>query len=62
VLAGQLVPSGGITPVIVAVNGSGMHVVSVSVFTVNGGNLTEVPSSPAPLPAGATSSSGIVNT
>jgi len=60
VLAGQLVPSGGITPVIVAVNGSGMHVVSV--FTVNGGNLTEVPSSPTPLPAGATSSSGIVNT
>jgi len=60
VLAGQLVPSGGITPVIVAVNGSGMHVVSV--FAVNGGNLTEVPSSPTPLPAGATSSSGIVNT
>jgi hypothetical protein len=54
------VPSGGITPVIVAINGSGMHVVSV--FAVNGGNLTEVPSSPTPLPAGATSSSGIVNT
>jgi len=60
VLAGQLVPSGGITPVIVAINGSGMHVVSV--FAVNGGNLTEVPCSPTPLPAGATSSSGIVNT
>ena len=44
------------------VNGSGTHVVSVSVFAVNGGNLTEVPSSPTPLPAGATSSSGIVNT
>ena len=39
---------------------SGMHFVSV--FAVNGGNLTEVPSSPTPLPAGATSSSGIVNT
>jgi 6-phosphogluconolactonase (cycloisomerase 2 family) len=33
----------------------------VSVFAVNGGNLTELPSSPTPLPAGA-SSSGIVNT
>ena len=42
------------------VNGSGPHFVSV--FAVNGGNLTEVPSSPTPLPAGATSSSGIVNT
>jgi hypothetical protein len=42
------------------VNGSGPHLVSV--FAVNGGNLTEVPSSPTPLPAGATSSSGIVNT
>jgi len=42
------------------VNGSGPHFVSV--FAVNGGNLTEVPSSPAPLTAGATSSSGIVNT
>ena len=42
------------------VNGSGMHFVSV--FAVNGGNLTEVPSSPTPLPAGATSPSGIVNT
>jgi 6-phosphogluconolactonase (cycloisomerase 2 family) len=42
------------------VNGPGPHFVSV--FAVNGGNLTEVPSSPTPLPAGATSSSGIVNT
>jgi hypothetical protein len=42
------------------VNGSGAQVVSV--FAVNGGNLTEVPSSPTPLPAGATLSSGIVNT
>ena len=42
------------------VDGSAMHFVSV--FAVNGGNLTEVPSSPTPLPAGATSSSGIVNT
>ena len=33
----------------------------VSVFAVNGGNLTELPTSPTPLPAGATSS-GIVNT
>jgi 6-phosphogluconolactonase len=33
----------------------------VSVFAVSGGNLTEVPGSPTPLPAGA-SSSGIVNT
>jgi hypothetical protein len=55
-------PSGDIliTQVSVAVNGSGLHFVSV--FAVNGGNLTEVPSSPAPLPPGATSSSGIVNT
>jgi 6-phosphogluconolactonase len=42
------------------VNGSGTHFVSG--FAVNGGNLTEVPSSPTPLPAGAISSSGIVNT
>jgi 6-phosphogluconolactonase len=42
------------------VDGSGMHFVSV--FAVNGGTLTEVPSSPTPLPAGVTSSSGIVNT
>ena len=42
------------------VDGSGMHFVSV--FAVNGGSLTEVPSSPTPLPAGVTSSSGIVNT
>jgi 6-phosphogluconolactonase (cycloisomerase 2 family) len=33
----------------------------VSVFAVNGGSLTELPTSPTPLPAGATSS-GIVNT
>ena len=42
------------------VDGSGMHFVSV--FAVNGGNLTEVPASPTPLPAGVTSSAGIVNT
>jgi DNA-binding beta-propeller fold protein YncE len=42
------------------VDGSGMHFVSV--FAVNGGTLTEVPSSPTPLPAGVTSSAGIVNT
>lgn len=42
------------------VDGSGMHFVSV--FAVNGGTLTEVPSSPTPLPAGVTSSSGIANT
>ena len=42
------------------VDGSGMHFVSV--FAVNGGNLTEVSSSPTPLPAGVTSSAGIVNT
>ena len=59
VLVGQPVPSGGITPVSVAVDGSGLHFVSV--FAVNGGNFTEVRSLPAPLPAGATSSSGIVN-
>jgi 6-phosphogluconolactonase len=41
------------------VDGSGHNFVSV--FAVNGGNLSEVPSSPTPLPAGA-SSSGIVNT
>jgi 6-phosphogluconolactonase len=41
------------------VDGSGMHFVSV--FAVNGGSLTEVPSSPTPLPAGVTSSSGIAN-
>jgi 6-phosphogluconolactonase (cycloisomerase 2 family) len=41
------------------VDGSGMHFVSV--FAVNGGTLTEVPSSPTPLPAGVTSASGIVN-
>jgi 6-phosphogluconolactonase len=41
------------------VDGSGMHFVSV--FAVNGGTLTELPSSPTPLPAGVTSSAGIVN-
>jgi hypothetical protein len=41
------------------VDGAGHNFVSV--FAVNGGHLTELPSSPAPLPAGA-SSSGIVNT
>ena len=42
------------------VDGSGMHFVSV--FAVHGGSLTEVPSSPTPLPAGVTSSAGIANT
>jgi DNA-binding beta-propeller fold protein YncE len=42
------------------VDGSGMRFVSV--FAVNGGSLTELPSSPTPLPAGVTSSSGIANT
>ncbi len=41
------------------VDGAGHNFVSV--FAVNGGALSEVPSSPTPLPAGA-SSSGIVNT
>jgi 6-phosphogluconolactonase len=41
------------------VDGSGNHFVSV--FAVNGGTLTEVPSSPTPLPAEVTSSAGIVN-
>jgi 6-phosphogluconolactonase len=41
------------------VDGAGHNFVSV--FAVSGGTLTEVPSSPTPLPAGA-SSSGIVNT
>ena len=41
------------------VDGSGMRFISV--FAVNGGSLTEVPSSPTPLPAGVTSSSGIAN-
>ena len=41
------------------VDGSGMHFVSV--FAVNGGTLTELPSSPTPLPAGVTSPAGIVN-
>ena len=42
------------------VDGPGAHLVSV--FAVNGGTLTEVSSSPAPLPAGATSPAGIANT
>ena len=42
------------------VDGSGMHFVSV--FAVNGGSLTELPSPPTPLPAGITSPAGIVNT
>jgi 6-phosphogluconolactonase len=41
------------------VDGAGHNFVSV--FAVNGGTLSEVPSSPTPLPTGA-SSSGIVNT
>jgi 6-phosphogluconolactonase len=41
------------------VDGSGMHFISV--LAVNGGSLTEVPSSPTPLPVGVTSSSGIAN-
>jgi len=41
------------------VDGSGMHFISV--FAVNGGSLTEVPSSPTPLPAGVTASAGIAN-
>jgi len=42
------------------VDGSGHDFVSV--FAVSGGSLTEVASSPTPLPTGATASSGIVNT
>ena len=42
------------------VDGAGMHFVSV--FAVNGGTLTELPSSPTPLPASVTASAGIVNT
>ena len=41
------------------VDGAGHNFVSV--FAVSGGNLTELPSSPTPLPAGASSSAGIVN-
>ena len=41
-----------------SVDGSGAHILSV--FAVHGGHLTEVPSSPTPLPA-AGSPSGIVN-
>jgi len=40
------------------IDGSGNHILSV--FDVNGGQLTEVPSSPTPLPAGG-APSGIVN-
>jgi DNA-binding beta-propeller fold protein YncE len=40
------------------VDGSGNHILSV--FAVNGGTLTEVPSSPTPLPAGG-APAGIVN-
>jgi 6-phosphogluconolactonase len=50
----QLSPDGNY----LLVDGSGMHFVSV--FAVNGGALTELPSSPAPLPAGS-SSVGIAN-
>jgi 6-phosphogluconolactonase len=42
------------------VDGAGMHFVSV--FAVNGGTLTELSSSPTPLPASVTASAGIVNT
>jgi hypothetical protein len=42
------------------VDGNGMHFVSV--FAVNGGTLTELPSSPTPLPASVTASAGIANT
>jgi DNA-binding beta-propeller fold protein YncE len=41
-----------------SVDGSGNHILSV--FAVNGGTLTELPSSPAPLPAGGVPA-GIVN-
>ena len=41
------------------VDGSGNHFVSV--FAVNGGTLTELSSSPTPLPTSVTSSAGIVN-
>jgi hypothetical protein len=41
------------------VDGSGMHFISV--FAVNGGTLTELASSPTPLPSTVTSSAGIVN-
>jgi 6-phosphogluconolactonase (cycloisomerase 2 family) len=42
------------------VDGSGGKFVSV--FAVDGGNLTELASCPSPLPASATASAGIVNT
>jgi DNA-binding beta-propeller fold protein YncE len=41
-----------------SVDGSGNHILSV--FAVHGGTLTEVPSSPTPLPAGG-APAGIVN-
>ena len=41
-----------------SVDGSGNHILSV--FAVNGGNLTELPSSPTPLPAGG-APAGIAN-
>ena len=41
-----------------SVDGSGNHILSV--FAVHGGTLTELPSSPAPLPAGG-APAGIVN-
>jgi DNA-binding beta-propeller fold protein YncE len=41
-----------------SVDGSGNHILSV--FAVHGGTLTELPSSPTPLPAGGTPA-GIVN-
>ena len=41
-----------------SVDGSGNHILSV--FAVNGGTLTELPSSPVPLPAGG-APAGIVN-
>jgi len=41
-----------------SVDGSGRHILSV--FAVRGGNLTELPSSPTPLPAGG-APSGIVS-
>jgi DNA-binding beta-propeller fold protein YncE len=40
------------------VDGNGNHILSV--FAVHGGTLTEVPSSPTPLPAGG-APAGIVN-
>ena len=55
-------PDGSLTLVgrYLLVDGPGAHLVSV--FAVNGGTLTEVSSSPTPLPAGVTSPAGIANT